>query len=252
MIGQPVSVERYLDRIGLPSRPEVNLAGLTSLQKAHLATVPFENIDVFRQTGVNTTIEWSLPKIVINRRGGWCFENNGAFAWLLGELGFSVTRLGAYVLLPPANTQDMSHLCLRVDLDEPYLVDVGFGDSFLQPLPLVPDRPINDGNATYRLVEDGEFLVLYEDGEALRPLYQFTIEPRQMPDFERQSDRLQTPGVSMFTANPFATRSLGGGPDRVTLLSDRVKFRRGGVWSEEPVSADEWDAIAQEWFGFES
>ena len=145
----------------------------------------------------------------------------------------------------------MSHLCLRVDLDEPYLVDVGFGDSFLQPLPLSPDRPIDDGNTTYRLIRDGEYFVLHEDGEALRPLYQFTLKPRQMEDFEEQSIRLQTEEASNFTTKPFATRSLEGGPDRVTLLSDRLKFRRAGLWSETPVASDEWDATARHWFGFE-
>ena len=251
MIDQPVSVERYLDRIGVGVVPDVSLDSLTMLQQAHLASVPFENIDVFRQTGVRTDLEWSIPKIVSNKRGGWCFENNGAFAWLLSELGFKVTLLGAFVLLPPADIENMTHLCLRVDLDEPYLVDVGFGDSFLQPLPLRPDRPVDDGNATYRLVQDGEYLVLHEDGETLRPLYQFTLKPQHLADFEEASVLLQTPGRSNFTANPFVTRTLKGGPDRVTLLSDRLKFRRGGEWSEEPVALDEWDATARRWFGFE-
>jgi N-hydroxyarylamine O-acetyltransferase len=251
MIERPVSVEQYLDRIGVRIAPEVSLDGLTTLQQAHLASVPFENIDVFRQTGVRTDLAWSIPKIVSNKRGGWCFENNGAFAWLLGELGFNVTLLGAFVLLPPADTENMTHLCLQVDLDEPYLVDVGFGDSFLQPLPLSPDTTINDGNATYRLVQDGEYLVLHEYGKTLRPLYQFTLKPRRLEDFEEASVLLQTPGRSNFTANPFATRTLEDGPDRVTLLSDRLKFRRGGEWSEEPVALDEWDATAHRWFGLE-
>jgi len=242
---------RYLDRIGIQEPPPIGLDGLTTLMQAHLSTVPFENIDVYRQTGVATDHAWALGKIVDRRRGGWCFENNGSFGWLLGSLGYDVTFLGAFVLLDPQDIVNMSHLCLRVDLDRPYLVDVGFGDSFNVPLPLAAEIKTDDGNDVHWLVEDGNYMVLMRGAPDGKPQYRFTAKRRSLEDFTPQSERLQTPGVSQFTAQPFATRLIDGGPDRVTLLADRIKFRRAGEWEEERVVADAWNATAEEWFGLE-
>jgi N-hydroxyarylamine O-acetyltransferase len=246
------TVEAYLRRIGLSEAPTVNLEGLATLQAAHLSAVPFENLDVHARTGVSTDIGWSLPKIVERDRGGWCFENNGAFGWLLRRLGFDVTYTGAYVLLDPPDTEHMSHLCLIVELDQPYLVDVGFGDSFIRPLPM-DGRRINDGNAIHAVVFDEPWFTLVEANENVidlspseRPLYRFERIARSLPDFDIESDRLQR--GSSFTDKPFATRLINGGPDRVTILEDRIKLRRDGAWTEEPVQPDAWNAVYTEWF----
>ncbi len=241
----------YLARIGLSEPPGTDLDALRILQQAHLSHVPFENIDVYRQTGVSTDLNWSLDKVVTRHRGGWCFENNGAFGWLLRSLGFTVTYLGAYVLLDIADPDNMAHLCLRVDLDEPYLVDVGFGDSFTNPIPLMGDETGNSAERPYRLQHDDAWITLIEETDPPQPQYRFTLTPRTLSDFTQQSDRLQTPGTSHFTEKPFATRSLGSGTDRVTLLADRIKFRRDGALTEESVDAAEWNGIAKRWFGFE-
>jgi N-hydroxyarylamine O-acetyltransferase len=241
----------YLARIGLSEPPGTDLSALTTLQQAHLSHIPFENIDVFRQTGVSTDLAWSLDKVVTRHRGGWCFENNGAFGWLLRSLGFTVTYLGAYVLLDVADPDNMSHMCLRVDLDQSYLVDVGFGDSFTNPIPLVGDESGNSGERPYRLEHDDVWITLIEETDPPQPQYRFTLTARTLPEFTQQSDRLQTPGTSHFTEKPFVTRSLGTGTDRVTLLTDRIKFRRDGVSTEESVDASDWNEAARQWFGFE-
>jgi N-hydroxyarylamine O-acetyltransferase len=241
----------YLARIGLAEPPGTDLTALTTLQQAHLSHVPFENIDVYRQTGVRTDLDWSLDKLVARRRGGWCFENNGAFGWLLRSLGFEVTYLGAYVLLDPPDTENMSHLCLRVDLDQPYLVDVGFGDSFTSPMPLNSLDSGNSGVRPYRLEHDDVWITLIEETASPEPQYRFTLIPRTLADFTYQSTRLQTAGTGHFTEKPFATRSLGSGTDRVTLLADRIKFRRDEVLTEESVDSAAWNEVAKQWFGFE-
>lgn len=245
------TASHYLARIGLAKPPGTDLAALTTLQQAHLSHVPFENIDVYRRTGVRTDLGWSLDKVVTRRRGGWCFENNGAFGWLLSTLGFTVTYLGAHVLLNPEHVDHMSHMCLRVDLYEPYLVDVGFGDSFTNPMPLHGREGGNSVERPYRLEQDGVWLTLVEETDPPRPQYRFTLTPRTLPDFDKQSDRLQRPGSGHFTDKPFATRSLGKGTDRVTLLADRIKFRREGSWTEQPVDRRDWNEVAKKWFGFE-
>lgn len=245
-----MDIERYLARIGLDSAPNRDVEGLEILQRAHLTAVPFENLHVYHRRPVSTAIEWSVPKIVEEGRGGWCFELNGAFAALLSGLGFSVKRLAATVL-HGSPSQIPTHLTVEVGLDRPYLVDVGFGDSFIRPLPLDSPGPHDGGTGAYAFAVDGETTTLIshdEDGEATAH-YRFDRKSRALADFEEASVYLRTQPGLQWTESPFATRLLDGGPDRVTLLSDRIKFRRNGSWVEEPVAEEDWATRLHEWFG---
>ncbi len=245
-----MDVAAYLSRIGLTGSIAPDLEGLEHLQRAHLTHVPFENLDVFHRRGVATEPTWSVLKIVERGRGGWCYELNGAFAALLAAVGYRVTRLGATVLLgDPSPTPD--HLAVEVTLDRPYLVDVGFGDSFIRPLPLDAPGPHDGGTGDFGFRFDGEHTTLLAFGPAgaAEPQYRFDRTPRTATDFDPASHRLQTEPGLRWTEAPFATRLLDGGPDRVTLLHDRVKFRRNGEWTEDPVTEDEWPAMLHRWFG---
>lgn len=245
-----MDVARYLDRIGLSGPLQPDLATLERLQRAHLTAVPFENLDVYGRRGVRTDDAWSVAKVVDRRRGGWCFELNGAFAALLSTLGYEVKSLAATVLygeISPIPT----HLVIEVRLDRPYLVDVGFGDSFIRSLPLDSEGPHDGGTGKYGFVYEDDLttLVSWEDDGAVVSHYRFDDKPHLLSDFDEASTRLQTlPGLQ-WTRSRFATRLLDGGPDRVTLLSDRLKFRRDGVWEEHPVSDGDWDRHLAEWFG---
>ncbi len=109
--------------------------GLTLLQEHHLLQVPFENLDIHYGVHIILDEDRILRKIVSNRRGGFCYELNSAFAWLLTKLGYSVSvRRGGQErgrIRHPLRPYDSS-----VDLDQPWLVDVGFGDSLVSP-PLI-------------------------------------------------------------------------------------------------------------------
>ena len=243
-----VDVDRYLARIGFSSAPEPTLETLAALQRAHLTTVPFENLDVYHGVPVRTDTDWSLAKIVDRNRGGWCFENNGAFAALLEALGFEVVRLGAAVLLGGPN-QLIDHLTIEVMLDKAYLVDVGFGDSFICPLELNRRGPQDGGTGTFELIDSSQGLTLTEHHDGVpAPLFRFRRVHHAMADFEPASQRLQSDPELHWSQKPFATRLLGGGPDRVTLLGDRLKLRRDGVETVTPVAPDAWDATLREWF----
>ena len=247
-----LDVERYLARIGLDRAPSVDVEGLETLQRAHLTAVPFENLDVFAQRGVETSLGWSIPKIVQRGRGGWCFELNGAFSALLLALGFEVRRLGATVLLEPASPE-ASHLTLEVKLDSVYLVDVGFGDSFIRPLRFGVNEPQDAGSGQYLLVhheagDDDEWLLSQIEQGDPRPKYRFGLTEWTLADFDAASQRLQTGTSLHWTQSRFATRLLDGGPDRVTLFKDRIKIRRDGVTDERPVASSEWDDELQRWF----
>ena len=247
-------VTRYLERIGFPGLPTLDLASLSVLQRCHLGSVPFENLNVFDRSGVGVGLDWSVPKI-LSGRGGWCFELNGAFGALLRSLGFRVDLVGAKVLLgtePPV----ADHLALIVHLDRRYLVDVGFGVSFTRPLDLGSSEVAVEDHGRYRLVppsgnelSEGQVLLELAEGEddTWTPQYRLDTEPVRLTSFEERSQFLQTDSSSHFRDSPFVTRLMPGG--RVTLLKDRIKFRNFGVEREDPVSVEDWPDQLMRWFG---
>lgn len=244
-----MDVDTYLGRLGLIGPIEPDVENLELLQRAHLTSVPFENLDVYARRGVRTDDEWSVSKVVESGRGGWCFELNGAFAALLDALGYEVTRHAATVLFAQT-TSIPTHLTLVVSLDRPYLVDVGFGDSFIRPLPLDSVGPHDGGSGEFGFVfeNDTTTLLAYDvDGKA-EGQYRFDRTPRSPADFEEASVLLQTQPGLQWTRSRFATRLLDGGPDRVTLLEGRIRHRRHGTWTEEPVDVADWERLLGEWF----
>lgn len=248
-------MQEYLDRIGFTDTPSNDLRTLAALQRAHLSTVPFENLAVVRGEPVSTSVAWSLPKILERRQGGWCFELNGAFAVLLESLGFTVRRLGAAVLLNGPN-ELIDHLTLEVQLDQPYLVDVGFGESFITPLRLNDRAPQDGGSGWFQFIDSAQGLTLTRlegdgDGEGDGipvPQFRFRRVTHTMEDFGEASDRLRTDPTLHWSQKPFATRLVDGGPRRVTLLTDRLKYHGDGDQSESPVAADDWEQTLHELF----
>ena len=248
-----MDVDRYLARIGYDRPVHHDRATLEAPQRAHLSSVPFENLHVYHRLGVRTDTDWSVTKIVEWGRGGWCFENNGAFGLLLSTLGFDVLRLGAAVLLGGPNST-IDHLALEVMLDEPWLVDVGFGDSFIVPLALNRRGPQDGGTGTFEFFDSTQGLTLtrHDDDGGPRPQYRFKRVGHDLADFDEASDRLQRAEDLQWRNKPFATRLLDGGPDRVTLLADRLKVTRDGHTEEERVPAEAWDDTLAHWFAMRS
>lgn len=245
------TLSRYLDRIGADVPASIDLASLTSLIRAHLQAVPFENLDVFHLRPVQTSLDWSVPKIVDRRRGGWCFEVNGAFGALLRSLGFEVRYLGAAVLLDGPNST-LDHLCLEVRLDQPYLVDVGFGDTFISPLELNSNDEQAGGNGTYQFIASpiGTTLARIVDGVP-EANYRFKRVSHELSDFDPASASLAGDPEGHFRRGPIATRLLDAEGSRVTLSTRRlvVKEPDGTERSATDVGADDWWATATQWFG---
>ena len=125
-----MQLQAYLDRIGFDREIRQDLATLTALHRAHLMAIPYENLDVQLGRPVSTDAAHCYDKIVNRRRGGWCYEMNGVFAWALGQAGFQVTRHCG------SAHEAASHLVLEVQLDRPYVCDVGFGEGAVDPFPL--------------------------------------------------------------------------------------------------------------------
>ena len=199
---------RYLHRLGVEAPRSLDLASLTDLMRAHLVAVPFENLDVFYQRPVRTDIEWSVAKILDRTRGGWCFELNGAFGALLRSLGFEVRHLGAAVLLNGPNST-LDHLCLEVRLDQPYLVDVGFGDTFISPLELNTGTEQDGGNGAYQFIASpiGTTLARLVGGVP-EASYRFKRVSHELADFDPASEALAGDADGHFRKGPLVTRLL--------------------------------------------
>ena len=248
-----VDVDRYLARIGYSGDRTPTRANLAALQLAHLLAVPFENLDVFARTGVRSDLAWSVRKLVERRRGGWCFEANGAFSALLDALGYDVALHSAQVddrgeLGPP-----LDHLVLVVHVDgRRLLVDVGFGDAALAPLDVDDPEPQDGlvGRYQVALAAGGASLELFDEPTAgeWRRRHRLDLAPRDLAEFERRSHELQTtPGLT-WTTRRFATKPTPDG-GRVWLLTDRLRVRAAdGTVTETAVPPDEWDAVLYERF----
>jgi N-hydroxyarylamine O-acetyltransferase len=235
----------YLYRIGYSGPTEPTAGVLAALHRAHMLAVPFENLDI--HLGVRNVLDPDhvFDKVVRRRRGGWCFELNGLFALLLEELGFRVTRCAAGVVLsdePPL--PDFAHLTLRVDLDEPWIADVGFGDSFTEPLRLEETGDQLRGGKAYRLERsDGRVTLMQESS----PQYAFTLTPRRMPEFQAMCDALQTP-PGHFTDGPICSLLTGDG--RVSLAGMRLITTTSTGRVERQLAHDaERAAVLQDAFG---
>jgi N-hydroxyarylamine O-acetyltransferase len=254
-LNSPIDVAAYLEWIGFGGTPRVDLATLTELQQLHMTAVPFENLDIALGEGVGLNADATIEKIVKDGRGGWCFEVNGAFAALLEALGFEVILLGAAVLLDGPN-RVIEHLALEVHADQPYLVDVGFGECFTRPLKLNTAGRQDGGNGVYEFIAspEGTTLALLDesDGEATAvPVaqYRFKRVAHTLDDFAAVSASMQVDAEKNWHKRPFATRLLDRGPDRVTLTSKRLKTIRDGTTTETPVAISAWPATLHDWFG---
>lgn len=242
-------VDAYLHRIGYFGALIPDADSLRDLHRAHLLTVPFENLDIAWRREIRVDREAFLRKVVEQRRGGFCYELNGAFAALLEALGFRVTLLSARVPRRDGSlAPEFDHLTLRVDLEQPWLADVGFGDSFIEPLRLEIGVEQEQYGRYYRIVEEGSDLRLEKKESAWQTEYIFNLKPRQLAEFADMCRYHQTSPESPFTQKRLCSMLTPGG--RITLSEGKFISTREGVRDERTVTSDEeWLAILKEKFG---
>jgi N-hydroxyarylamine O-acetyltransferase len=237
---------RYLERIGLRGQPAPTLRTLFGLQRAHLRSVPFENLDIHWQRPLSLADGALFEKIVERRRGGICYELNGLFATLLSTLGFEVNRVSATVFNAQGQPgPDFDHMALLVELErETWLVDVGFGDSFSLPLRISRRRTQYRSGVGYTLAVDGdEFIV-----SAAHPEYRFHPRPRAIEDFAGMCRFHQTSPDSHFTRKIVCSRATPRG--RVTISGDESITTDRGVRHVTPLRTPlEFDRALADHFG---
>ena len=249
-IGMSVNVPAYLERIGYSGLVSPTVDTLRGVHHAHMLAVPFENLDIWRKRKIVLDPERFVHKVVDERRGGFCYELNGAFAALLQAIGFRVTLLSARAARDDGSYgQEFDHLTLRVDLDETWLADVGFGDAFLEPLQLKIGLDQKQGMRKFSIIKsDGVLLLARKYGWFRKPEYSFTLTPRKLEEFAGMCQYHQTSRNSPFTRKRVCTRAIPEG--RITLTDRRLIVTKGSVRDEHPVTSQEqWYELLREHFG---
>ncbi|MEO6801495.1 MAG: arylamine N-acetyltransferase [Rhodanobacter sp.] len=236
-----IDLDAYLRRIGWRGAVAADLATLRGLAVAHVAAIPFANLNPLLGLPVDLELAALEQKLVHDGRGGYCFEQNLVFEAALRALGFDVRGLIARVLWGhPENAQTpQSHMLLRVELGgESWLVDVGFGGHVLTgALRLEPDIEQVTGHEPFRLLRHAaEWRMQSLSHGDWRTLYRFGLQPTPMIDYVVANYYVSTHSASRFVNNLI----LGRTPRdrRLSLFNREFTVRRTGYEPERRILRD--------------
>jgi N-hydroxyarylamine O-acetyltransferase len=231
------AIDAYLERIGLSQPVTADQAGLRALHRAHQLAVPFENLSIHLPEPISLDADDLIGKIVTRRRGGFCYELNGAFALLVEALGGQVRRVGAKVYGASGLGPPLDHMALIVtaaDGTGPWLADVGFGSHSVYPLRFDDRAEQADPAATFLLADtaDGDIRVI-KDGAP-----EYLIEPRGRPlaDFVPTCWWQQTSPESHFRTSTICSLMTADG--RISITGRALIRTREGSRTEESLPTD--------------
>ncbi len=248
-----MKVDALLARIAYhgPRRPDPRT--LRDLHRQHLYTVPFENLDIPLDRPIALSVPSFYDKIVRRRRGGFCYELNGLFGWLIEQLGFRVELLSGRVLEGGGPGVEFDHLLLLVEAGERWIADVGFGDLFLEPVRLDTAREQQQDGFSFQVSGSGSERVLHRrrQGESeWEPQYAFSLTPRRLEEFGARCAYFQTSPESHFRQKAVCSRATPSG--RITLANGRWIATDSGERSEREVAGEkEYRTLLKEHFGIE-
>lgn len=219
-----MDIQAYFDRIGYTGDNDPTLDTLRRIHRAHLMAIPFENLNIHIPRPIILDEDALFEKMVVQGRGGFCFEQNGFFHAVLKQLGFDVVRLEANVHNEGNDFGvPMNHMCLLVTIDGiRYLADVGFGTSFIEPLETDnPDIQVQDvGRFRISIEGDTAYYYLQEIGENEMSLgYRFFFEPHELSDYAAACHYMQTSPKTHFTQKRVCSRWADQG--RITVSENK-------------------------------
>lgn len=244
-----MNVEAYLERIGL-KRPDISadLDSLKLLQRSHLLTVPFENLDIHWKRPIVLDLDRFYQKIVEERRGGFCYELNGLFCELLKNLEFECTMISGRVYSgvgygsvnePMAGFgPPFDHMAIVVRLnDVRYLVDVGFGSFAAEPLRLILGEVQNDRNSKFIIRKYDDFYYEVSNLDSERIEYIFSIFEHELAEFAEMCDFQQYSPQSHFTKGKLCSIMSANG--RKTLTDTKFIVTSGDEKREFQIESTE-------------
>jgi N-hydroxyarylamine O-acetyltransferase len=244
----------YLARIHYSGAIKPDAQTLRGLHISHMFSVPFENLNIGLRRPILLTEEALWDKIVVQKRGGFCYELNGLFALLLKHLGFDITYLNARVYNREGQLGiDFDHLALLVRIPGQsghWLADVGFGDSFNAPLDFEERGEQVQGLRSYRLEQVPHGFVTWQKNydRTWERHYFFDLHPHNFPEeYESACVYHQTSPKSSFTRGSIISRATSDG--RVSLEAGRLILTENGQRTEQPITdAAEYNQLLQRYF----
>ena len=248
-----LDLDAYLDRIGLCGAMTPGAETLTAVHRAHLATIPFENLDIALGRGIDVSLDAVQAKLVTGRRGGYCYEHGLLLAAALERLGFGVERLLARVGEDRERPRSRTHMLLRVHAgDETWMADTGFGSGLIEPLPWGAAGPRSQGGWTFRLVPDGPrtWWLHERRGEEWQTHYRFDDTLVYPADVVLANHFTSTWPGSPFVRRTVVSRKTG---DELRELVDGTLTvtRPDGSAEEREVPAAELGATLRDEFGLD-
>ncbi|WP_434462597.1 arylamine N-acetyltransferase family protein [Serratia plymuthica] len=247
--------QRYLQHIGFAGIPQPDLLTLQQLHRCHMLSVPFENLSIIYRQGIHLEEPALFNKIVERNRGGFCYELNRLFAALLKDIGFNVQFISGEIRARDGSFgAPFDHMALKVELDQPYLVDVGFGDSFLTPLKITTTEQQPQTSGTFHLEQEGEVYYLErrngDNRSHAKTLYRFTLQAREPSEFDGMCHYHSTSPQSHFTQRLVCSRPTENG--RVTLSENKLIITEDHQRHESTLhSEDEQRATLIRYFGID-
>ncbi|HWA42378.1 MAG TPA: arylamine N-acetyltransferase [Hypericibacter adhaerens] len=223
------NLDAYLKRINYAGSIAPTLETLEMVHRLHPQAIPFENLDPLMEQPVRLQLSDIEQKLLIERRGGYCFEHNLLLKAVLETMDFKVTPLAAGVLWgrePGYEPPELNHMALLVDVGGvPYLADVGFGGQVATaPLRLRADVEQQTPNERYRLLGGHPKWRLETEVEGQwKPLYEFTTAARTLDDYMAMNDLT----MGLFRDDLIAARVEG--PRRYALWNTRLRTHEGGA-----------------------
>ncbi|XP_060137796.1 arylamine N-acetyltransferase, pineal gland isozyme NAT-10-like [Zootoca vivipara] len=244
----------YLLRIGYQGPTQPSLETLRSLHRCHLLSVPFESLSIHSREPIVLEVPSLYNKIVRHHRGGFCFELNGLFLWLLQALGFEAKAVAGRVRNrftgrygPP-----LDHMVILVQLGgRQLLCDVGFGEGFTEPLELKASvEQVQEGGIFWLGLQGGVWVLERREvsGKEGRPLYRFTLEEKKLDDFTGMCLYHQTSPSSIFACKSFCSLQKENG-GRLTYMGWRLISKKGGESTETLLQSTEIPVVLREKFG---
>ncbi|NER13437.1 arylamine N-acetyltransferase [Leptobacterium flavescens] len=237
-----MNIAEYLRRLRFSDDSRADKDTFIRLHRQHILNIPFENLDIQNKREIVLEKEALFKKVVDRNRGGFCYELNYLFHWLLNEIGFEVRIISASIfddqgiLGPP-----FDHMALIVTIEgKSWLADVGYGDLFIEPIQLLPGLKQTDKAGVFRIdrSDNGKYLLsgTAKNGK-LEKKYVFDLQERHIADFMEECELKQHTPDSHFVKNKICTLATSDG--RKTILNSKYIRRSNGNKTETPLLTEE-------------
>jgi len=219
-----------------------NLATLQDLQHHHVFAIPFETLDIHNEIPILLQIDSLFQKVILDQRGGYCYELNILFHQLLSLCGFHVEMVSGRLLHRYGYGREFEHMALVVELQgRKWLVDVGYGDFSLTPLAIIPGEIQSDGRTFYQVIDtvvvDGRpYLGVAKWNASQQDFkidYIFTLEPREMADFAPMNEFHQSSPESHFVRSLICTLPTAEG--RISVINNKLIRTENGKRQVRPI-----------------